>query len=248
MARISAFVSIGLVMATAMCVYADWDYMLFEEQWAPGACWQGGKTLVNIQGLGRHHHSGSKECDIPAVASDGFTIHGSWPTKDGSEGPNYCNDSWPFSPAPIQDLVSDLDVFWPSFYGPNAEFWSHEWDKHGVCAAQLPALNSEHKFFDFVLELRKKHDFKQYFADGGVLPSQDRTYSFTNMTKTVQNAIGVAPFLSCQQGGDGAQYLSALAVCIGRTLTITECPVEVFSERGHCQSDTPITYLPHKAM
>ena len=41
-------------------------------------------------------------------------------------------------------------------------FRCHEWSKHGTCAAVMPALDSEYKFFSFVLNFRKQHDFARY--------------------------------------------------------------------------------------
>ena len=38
----------------------------------------------------------------------------------------------------------------------------HEWDKHGTCAASLPALNSEHKYFAKGLEFNRKWNLTKY--------------------------------------------------------------------------------------
>ena len=34
----------------------------------------------------------------------------------------------------ITSLLPLMEQDWPSYYGPNEEFWAHEWEKHGTCA------------------------------------------------------------------------------------------------------------------
>lgn len=46
----------------------------------------------------------------------------------------------------------------PSYGAPHRK---HEWDKHGTCAAQVDALNSEKKYFGKSLDLYKQIDLNR---------------------------------------------------------------------------------------
>lgn len=46
----------------------------------------------------------------------------------------------------------------PSYAAPHRK---HEWDKHGTCAAQVDALNSEKKYFGKSLDLYKQIDLNR---------------------------------------------------------------------------------------
>ena len=89
----------------------------------------------------RLQQQGSVEC------SSQFTLHGLWPNYQrghcpGKPGawPQNCDDSstdlppecdCPFQQELIADLTPVMSVDWPGYGYSNAEFWQHEWDKHG---------------------------------------------------------------------------------------------------------------------
>ena len=80
-----------------------------------------------------------------------FTLHGLWPNYEkghcpGKKGawPQNCDDSstdlppecdCPFDVSLLADLQSTLLDNWPSYGQANADFWEHEWDKHGMLAS-----------------------------------------------------------------------------------------------------------------
>ena len=75
-------------------------------------------------------------------------------------------------------------------------FWSHEWVKHGTCAAQLPELDSEHAYFSKALELAEKYDMKKLLEGAGI-PTSSSLYDADTIWSGVKDALGVKPFLSC---------------------------------------------------
>lgn len=89
---------------------------------------------------------------LPPCSSQ-FTLHGLWPNYEkghcpGKKGawPQNCDDSstdlppecdCPFDLSLLSDLQSSMLQNWPSYGQANANFWKHEWDKHG---RQEPSL------------------------------------------------------------------------------------------------------------
>ncbi|XP_071995614.1 ribonuclease T2-like [Engystomops pustulosus] len=86
-----------------------------------------------------------------------WTLHGLWPDKAAM-----CNSSWPLDISNIQDLLAEMNKWWPDVLHPNcSDFWKHEWIKHGTCAASLSSLNSQHKYFSKGLELYSRLDLNR---------------------------------------------------------------------------------------
>eukprot|EP00775_Hariotina_reticulata_P013705 gene13705-13827_t len=52
----------------------------------------------------------------------------------------------------IEDLLPDLEKVWPSWASGDEQFWDHEWERHGTCAATV-IRGGQHAFFQTVLRL-----------------------------------------------------------------------------------------------
>lgn len=82
-----------------------------------------------------------------------FTIHGLW-----SENMEYCNGT-DFDMNELSMIDTELNKMWYSCYTNssnynNADFWKHEWDKHGKCFNY-----TEYDYFNNVIELYKNIDY-----------------------------------------------------------------------------------------
>ncbi|XP_040483982.1 ribonuclease T2 isoform X1 [Ursus maritimus] len=90
---------------------------------------------------------------------DYWTIHGLWPDKAEE-----CNGSWPFNLEEIKDLLPKMKMYWPDVIHPlnHSHFWKHEWEKHGTCAAQVDALNSQKKYFGGSLDLYQQLELNRF--------------------------------------------------------------------------------------
>lgn len=82
-----------------------------------------------------------------------FTIHGLW-----SENMEYCNGT-DFNMNELSIIDTELNKMWYSCYTNssnynNADFWKHEWDKHGKCFNY-----TEYDYFNNVIELYKNIDY-----------------------------------------------------------------------------------------
>ncbi len=82
-----------------------------------------------------------------------FTIHGLWPQRKDGSWPEYCDPNHPLRESDIKELVPKLEASWPSWEGEDVWFWSHEWSRHGTCAAA--AVGDSYHFFKNVLKLHK---------------------------------------------------------------------------------------------
>eukprot|EP01061_Rhynchopus_euleeides_P047224 TRINITY_DN937_c0_g1_i2.p2 TRINITY_DN937_c0_g1~~TRINITY_DN937_c0_g1_i2.p2 ORF type:complete len:158 (+),score=59.63 TRINITY_DN937_c0_g1_i2:55-528(+) len=76
-----------------------------------------------------------------------YTIHGLWPEWSAAAA-GFCRDV-SFNETAIADLSPQMQQVWPSDKGPDADFWTHEWQKHGSCADNM----TEHQYFSTALKL-----------------------------------------------------------------------------------------------
>ncbi|CEJ00992.1 hypothetical protein RMCBS344292_15031 [Rhizopus microsporus] len=134
------------------------------------------------------HWSGS----IPYGPNDEFTIHGFWPDNyDGTYVPfNGCDSSRILNnissiiESTNGTLYSRMNTFWPSYRKDNNAFWSHEWNRHGICKA---------------LDLRDEHDVYGALSLSDVIPGN--TYNVNTSVDAIQSRLGAQPMLNCDELG-----------------------------------------------
>ncbi|KYQ89874.1 ribonuclease T2 [Tieghemostelium lacteum] len=176
----------------------DFDFYLFVQQWIYSYC-------------------GEQTC-IGSKVREAFTVHGLWPENTDGSYPSFCSGPT-FSSSAISDLLTELDYDWPSLTGPNTDFWTHEWSKHGTCSITGPITN-QHSYFQTGLSLYDKFNITQAFEQKDIYPSSYKTYSPDDMIDAIDSVYGGKPALQCQSGD-----LSTIAVCIDKdTLDIMDCP------------------------
>ncbi|XP_042669033.1 ribonuclease T2 isoform X2 [Centrocercus urophasianus] len=120
----------------------------------------------------------ANDCQDPP---DYWTIHGLWPDK-GEE----CNRTWHFNVTEIKDLMSDMRRYWPDVIHSSlnrTHFWKHEWEKHGTCAASLPILDSQKKYFSKTLELYQHVNLNGFLLKAGIKPGS--TYYQSEKAQTL---------------------------------------------------------------
>jgi len=192
----------------------SWDFLLLVQQWGPGFC-----------------ATSSRSCSVPA-SIQWFTMHGLWPNNNDTSYPSNCNNSDPFNENAIESIESQLDSYWPNYLTSetNVEFWSHEFDKHGTCAASQPALSTELKFFSAALFLRTKYSIHGALSAGGVSPSNSNPYSPSQILSALKSQFGVDAMISCDRDSQGNEVLTEAALCIDKyTLRAYECLPGIYS-------------------
>ncbi|MEE6514071.1 hypothetical protein FKM82_022045 [Ascaphus truei] len=152
-----------------------------------------------------------------------WTLHGLWTDKT-----QMCNNSWHFNCTEIQGILSEMNQWWPDVLHPNqSQLWSHEWQKHGTCAASLECLNSQLKYFSKGLELYKKVDLNSVLEKSGIKPSTTY-YQMKDIEDAIIHVYGVLPKIQClsPQQGEKAQTLGQIEICFTKEFQLRNCTNE----------------------
>lgn len=156
-----------------------------------------------------------------------WTVHGLWPTQIGKIAPNYCNDSWHFDHTVLRPIKGNLTIFWPDVEireGHIDSLWSHEWTKHGTCAAQLPELDSELKYFSKGCELAEANPVTTWLHGAGILPNKNgTTYSMKRVWDAVMAGTGgKRPHIDCEKI-EGEVFIKEIKVCFDKNFARIDC-------------------------
>ncbi|XP_017520551.3 ribonuclease T2 [Manis javanica] len=152
---------------------------------------------------------------------DYWTIHGLWPDRAEE-----CNRSWHFDLEEIKDLLPDMKMYWPDVIHPLSlsHFWKHEWEKHGTCAAQLNALNSQKRYFGASLDLYHGLALNSMLQKLGIKPSTSY-YQISNIKDALASVYRVIPKLQClpPKQGEEVQTLGQIELCFTKDLQLENC-------------------------
>ncbi|XP_056617488.1 ribonuclease T2 [Triplophysa dalaica] len=185
-----------------------------------------------------------------------WTLHGLWPNAG-----SMCNSSWHFNATLIEDIMPEMQKYWPDLLAPfSPEFWQYEWKKHGTCAAKAESLNSQHKYFSKALELYHKFDLNSVLTNKQIVPSEEH-YKLDDIESALTSFYGVKPKIQCVHPGKGGQFqtLGQIEICVDKDFQLMDCErsgEEILSNeipplgvKGHpdlsvCDHSMPIFYPP----
>lgn len=190
----------------------DWDILIFTQHWPITVCQQWKEKEAK------------NTCSFPTLR-DIWTVHGIWPTRLGSEGPNFCNNTWHFNPDLISPLEQQLEIYWINIEQntPLESFWKHEWIKHGTCAASLAALNNEAKYFKMGLDLVGKYDMQTVLSKGNIIP-KTQGYAVRDIYSTVKSVLKKNPTVECiNDSKTGLSYINEIRICFNKNLELIDC-------------------------
>ncbi|XP_075718566.1 ribonuclease T2 [Rhinoderma darwinii] len=179
--------------------HTDWNKLILVHQWPVTVCMMAEKHCESLPNY--------------------WTLHGLWPDKS-----EMCNCSWPLDLSNIQDLLEEMNKWWPDILHPNGSyFWKHEWKKHGTCAASLLCLNSQHKYFGKGLELYSSLDLNSVLEKYGIKPSN--TYQVKEIKDAILNAYGIEAKVQCipPQQGEDTQTLGQIEMCFTKDFKMENC-------------------------
>lgn len=140
-------------------ITAKYDMLIFSQAWPMTNCYEWEEI------------SPSHQCNLPP--DEEWSIHGLWPTRNGTMGPFFCNKTMHFDLAALDSLRAQLEVKWIDVHkgAKPHEFWRHEWEKHGTCSVDLEAVSSEKKYFKKGLDLLDQYDMKHVLGKASIVPN-----------------------------------------------------------------------------
>lgn len=75
--------------------------------------------------------------------------------------------------------------------------WKHEWLKHGTCAVQIEALDSELKYFSQGLEWNKQYNVTDAFLKCGIYPDDAILFTNDQIIGCIKQQFNVEPQIYC---------------------------------------------------
>lgn len=167
--------------------------------------------LMSMTWPGSFCQQGKSGCYVPPT-TEGFTIHGLWPTNFNSKSyPEFCRPDMPFDASKIQDLLGDLRHYWTDFLHKEPEFWEHEFDKHGQCSIGYSGIGDEHAYFVQALKLAKSFNPLAILRRNGIEPNKTHKYKVSLVQETIEKTIGFKPQIQCRDG-----QISEMRFCLSK--------------------------------
>jgi len=145
----------------------------------------------------------------------------------------FCNDDWKFNETAISDIENSLDDHWPNLidFTPHTQFWKHEWEKHGTCAASLQDLDSEHKYFTKGLELNRNWNLTEILGSSEIIPSNVNSYSLPEIKRTIESVSKSLVNVGCIKV-DNYQALVQVEICMDKQFNTIDCDDSYSNKRG----------------
>ncbi|KAK4598524.1 hypothetical protein RGQ29_015828 [Quercus rubra] len=113
-------------------------------------------------------------CCYPTIGKPktDFSIQWLQPNYNDGSNPSNCNPNSPFVKSKISDLISRMQVSWPTLACPSSSgslFWSHELEKHGTCPN---SILDQHEYFQASLNLKDRVDLLQILESARIQPDE----------------------------------------------------------------------------
>jgi ribonuclease T2 len=199
---------------------AIWDSVIFTVQWPITTCLKWKESPP----------SSNHTCLLPDKHR--WTIHGVWPTKAGTEGPFFCNRTWPFDSNKVEALKPQLTRLWPNIHAGDTvdSLWKHEWEKHGTCAAIHPSFATEQLYFSQGINWAKNYHMGTILNAAQISPTMSSSYNSTKIWQVIRDALGYDISIACDSDKEtGATYLSEIRMCFGKNLRLIDCTLQHLS-------------------
>lgn len=221
----------------------NFDILIFTQHWPYTVCSQ---WMEDKKG---------NECVLPK-ARNSWTVHGIWPTKYHVIGPLFCNETWHFDISQLAPIEADMTEKWINIEKgtPLDGLWSHEWEKHGTCAAEhIPQLNSELKYFQQGLDFLDRFSITKLLMPTFIKPGIDVSYRLEEIHSALKSSLDGNFAIVCERDRKSKQeYLFEIRICFDKELNLHSCD-GIVMEQGedpepeddiitNCSKDQEIMY------
>ncbi|XP_057328571.1 uncharacterized protein DDB_G0284459-like [Microplitis mediator] len=162
----------------------------------------------------------------PVPREDKWTIHGLWPNRKGllTAPPKACDvKNMPFDASKLNGIRHTLENNWFAASSDNEQFWHHEWDKHGKCAARSIFINDIEGYFRKGISLGNTHRFGDILEAAGFRPGS--TMTVQQIYDTISLHYGTPDIAIWKDVTTDLTYLREIRVCLNHRFHQMDCPV-----------------------
>lgn len=155
-----------------------------------------------------------------------WTIHGLWP-NGLKDNPAFCQPDNKFDPEKIQALQASLKKYWFSSTSEDSlKFWSHEWSKHGTCAASVPGLDGQLNYFNTALHLAQTMNATKFFENAKIFPNKSKPLDQRVVITALSSQLNSKqPRITCLTNKQAdLPFLKEIHICLSKKLKLIDCP------------------------
>lgn len=167
----------------------EFEILVLSQIWPQTSCWDVNEFW--------NRTFGCSPCAHPNTFNN-WTLHGLWPSNKHGGNPEHCNHDMKFRLANLdENLRVQLNDKWhTSKVGKrNAEFWKHEWEKHGTCSMELENTGSMNNYFNQSLFLLDHYNVGQILSGKNITPGNE--YGALQIYDAIHSSLNVRPFIMC---------------------------------------------------
>ena len=163
-------------------------------------------------------------------------MHGLWPNY--AEGPRMqrCNPGQDIKITEDgSEIFVEMDSLWLSYTTSNSNFWTHEYNTHGMCYTNKYKIEDPILYFKFSLNLFKQHSLDQLMTQAFGEQQGLKQFTLTELKNRLQAATPLAFELACKIE-NGKDYLQEVRFFFDLNMA----PQRNHKHSGECRESHPI--------
>ncbi|KAJ8721279.1 hypothetical protein PYW07_002054 [Mythimna separata] len=223
------WLSLHHIHARKLYTSKDIDVIVLAQEWPVAVCL-----------LYKHEIYPGGRCHLPEQKNQ-WIVHGIWPRKLEGKYLEFCDDKWHLNPRNVEPIESELNKAQMVVYKEDKPyvFWSHEWLRHGTCAALFEPLNTQLKYFTKSIEWNQKYAIGDMLEAANIFPNDREYLDPQKIADAVKAKTGKDPMVGCYKI-EGVSYLQEVRICMDKQFNVMDCKVPVIDD--WCLSPKGVIY------